>query len=461
MFIKQFVDAGLGNSSYLVGSQESGVAVVIDPVRDADMYISAAQEAGVRITHALETHLHADFVSGSRELASRAGAAIHASAAGELESEHVPLREGDVVQAGDLTFQVLETPGHSPEHISFVLLDPGTGRRVALFSGGALIVGGAARTDLLGDEHAEPLAHQLYHTMHEKLSPLPDDLAVYPTHGAGSFCAAPGGQERVTSMGAERRHNHLLQASSEEDFVRRALSGLPSYPVYFRRLRAVNQKGPRVLGGIPDLAPLSPHEAKRRIDQGAVVVDTRAGPAYAAGHIPGSFGVPLREGFASWVGWVVPPDRPLVIVSKGRERHYEITRQLVGIGYDDLAGFVEGGVAAWGEAGLPVTSMEVVSVSELADRLGGPNPPLVLDVRQDSEWEEGHIPGAVHIEGGSLPQEAKKLPRARPIAAHCGSHNRSATALSILEQQGFRDLILIHGGWSAWEKAGYDIERPE
>lgn len=323
-------------------------------------------------------------------------------------------------------------------------------------------MGGAARTDLLGHEHAVPLARKLYHTMREKLSPLPDDVAVYPTHGAGSFCAAPAGQERVTTMGLERRHNHLLRASTEEDFVKRALEGLPSYPAYFLRLRAVNQKGPGILGGIPELVPLSPQDVKLLVDKGAAVIDARSGPAFASGHIPGAYGVPLRDGFNSWVGWVVPPDRPLVIVSKGRETHHEIARQLVAIGYDDLAGFLEGGMASWEkEAGYQVASMELVSVSELKERMASPNPPLVLDVRHDSEWEEGHIPGATHIEGGSLPQEAGRLPRDRAIAAHCGSHNRSATALSILEQKGFRDLILIQGGWSAWEKAGFKVERPQ
>lgn len=460
MFIKQFVETGLGNSSYLIGSEESGVAVVVDPVRDAEMYLKAAQDTGVRITHILETHLHADFVSGSREIAARTGAVVCASAAAGLQFEHLAVVEGDKVQTNDLTFQVMETPGHSPEHISFLALEPGPGRPVALFSGGAIIVGGAARTDLLGHEHAVPLAHQLYHTMHEKLSPLPDDLAVYPTHGAGSFCVAPTGKERVTTMGRERRHNHLLRATGEEDFVKRATEGLPSYPTYFLRMRGLNQRGPRILGGIPKLAPLSPQEANRHKEGGALVIDTRPGPGYATGHIPCSYAVPLRDGFATWVGWVTPPDRPLIIVSRGRETHRDIARQLVSIGYDDLAGFLDGGIPAWEKAGFPLSHMEIVSVYELRTRLSSPRPPVVLDVRQDSEWDEGHIPGAIHIEAGSVLQELDRLPRDRAIAAHCGSHSRSASALSILEQNGFTDLILIKGGWSAWDKAGFEVERP-
>ena len=459
MFVKQFVDSGLGNSSYLVGSEESGVAVAIDPARDADLYIDEAEQRGVRITHILETHLHADFVTGSRELEARTGAVICAGAKAGLQYEHRPVREGDVVETASLRFRVVETPGHSPEHVSYLAVDP-SGRPLTLFSGGAMIVGGAARTDLLGHEHTETLTHLLFHTMREKLAPLPDDVVVYPTHGAGSFCAAPAGKERVTTIGAERLHNALFQTVSEETFMRRAVEGLSSYPAYFKRMRGINQRGPRILGGIPVLAPLKPGEAKRLMDEGAIVIDSRPGPVFAAIHLPGSYGAPLRDAFASWVGWVVPHDRSLVLVSVSTETHHEIARQLVGIGYDDLAGYLEGGVDAWVEAGYPVSRLPVWNVSDLKEALASSNPPLVLDVRQDPEWNDGHIPKAVHIEGGRIPEEADGLPRDRTIAVHCGSHQRSVTALSILERKGFHDLVLVRGGWDAWVKAGYDVQQP-
>lgn len=458
MFVQQFVDEGLGNSSFLVGSVESGVAAVIDPVRDAESYVREAHDRGVHITHTLETHLHADFVSGSRELAARTGATVCASAEAGLEYEHKAVREGDVIELGDLRFQVMATPGHTPEHVSYLALDR-QGRPAALFSGGALIVGGAARTDLLGPDKAEGLAQQLFHTMHDKLADLPDELPVWPTHGAGSFCAAPASQERTTTIGTERRHNPLMQASSEAEFVKRALDGLSSYPEYFKRTAFINRQGPRVLGGIPPLAPLSAAEVKRLIDGGAMVVDSRPGPAYAAGHIPESFGVPMRSAFASWVGWFVPPDHPLIIVSAGRETHHDMARQLVGIGYDSLAGYLEGGVAAWAEAGFTVARMGVIGVDELKQSLASPVPPMVLDVRQDNEWQAGRIPGALHMEAGDTPSIGDGLPRDRNIAVHCGTHNRSVTALSVLERKGFKDLTLIRGGWEAWRKAGYDIER--
>lgn len=462
MFVKQFVEEGLGNSSYLVGSENTGVAVVIDPIRDAEIYAREAGNRELRITHVLETHLHADFVSGSREVAARTGAIIGASAASDLQFDHMPLRNGDRIESADLLFQVVETPGHTPEHISFLAIEPETGRPLALFSGGALIVGGAARTDLLGPDQVDSLTKELYHTIKERIEPLPDDLVVCPTHGAGSFCAAPSQNERTTTIGNERLHNPLIQARSEEEFRDRALKNLSSYPSYFKWMTSINRRGPRVLGGIPSLRPLTPREAKDRLDAGAVVIDTRPGPAFAAAHIPGSFGVPLRSSFSTWVGWVVPPGRPVIIVSADPEHHRGIARQLVMVGYDDLAGYLEGGVAAWGgEAGFPVASDEVLSVSELRERLQSPNPPVVLDVRQDSEWRQGHIPGAVHIEGGRLAEEADRLPHDRPIAVHCGTHNRSPSAMSVLERQGFKDVLLVRGGWTAWAKAGYNIEIPD
>ncbi|HLB29740.1 MAG TPA: MBL fold metallo-hydrolase, partial [Dehalococcoidia bacterium] len=241
MLVSQFVNEGLGNSSYLVASREAGVAAVIDPERTVEPYLEAAAALGLRITHVFETHLHADFVSGSRELAARTGAEICASAGAGLEFPHRPLREGDEVRVGELVFGVMETPGHTPEHVSFTLRQGGRTQPEAVFSGGALLVGGVARTDLLAEEMTVPLTRQLYHALHDKLLALPDAVEVYPTHGAGSFCSTPTGAERTTTIGRERRQNPPLRAASEAEFVEAVLEGLPSYPAYFRRLRAVNR----------------------------------------------------------------------------------------------------------------------------------------------------------------------------------------------------------------------------
>ena len=260
LFIKQFVDEGLGNSSYLIGSTETGMAAVIDPQRDVDRYLQVAEGMGLRLAYAFDTHLHADFVSGARELFARVTEPfrIGGSAKAALDFDHLPLHEGDTLSLGDISIGVLATPGHTPEHISFTVTPAGSAAPHSIFTGGALIVGGAARTDLLGHDSSELLARQLYHTLHDRLMRFHDEVLVYPTHGGGSFCAAPASNERTTTIGRERHANRLTGVSTEDEFVRLSLSDLPSYPTYYRYLRAVNQKGPRVLGGVPALEPLPP-----------------------------------------------------------------------------------------------------------------------------------------------------------------------------------------------------------
>jgi hydroxyacylglutathione hydrolase len=256
MLIKPFVDEGLGNSSYLLASEETGQAVLVDAERDIDRYFGLAEGLGLRLTHALDTHLHNDFLSGAREAAAR-GLAVGASTGAELAFDHMPLGDGARVVLGDLVVETMATPGHTPEHVSYTVRHGDEGKVAAVFTGGALMVGGAARTDLLGPEHTESLTRQLYHTLHDRLLTLPDDVAIYPTHGAGSFCAAPTSSVRTTTLGQERLHNRLTQAASEAEFAALALRDLPSYPAYFRYMRDINRQGPRLLGGLPVLAPLT------------------------------------------------------------------------------------------------------------------------------------------------------------------------------------------------------------
>lgn len=467
MFIRQFVDDGLGNSSYLVASEETGLAVAIDPQRDVDRYVQVAEGLGLRLTHALDTHLHADFVSGARELTAQAGVRIGASAEAELAFDYLPLREGDTISLGDLIIGVLATPGHTPEHISFAVRPavrqahhaangevPG-----AIFSGGALIVGGAARTDLLGHDLTETLARHLHHTIHHKLLHFPDEVAVYPTHGAGSFCAAPSIADRTTTIGLERQRNPLVQTTSKEAFVHLALSGLPSYPTYFQHMRPVNQQGPRVLGGLPVLEPLSPAAVQQQMAQGVAVVDTRTPHEFAAGHIPDVYGIPLAAPLITWAGWVVPFGTPIVLVADTPAEREEAVRQLIRIGYDDLRGYLEGGIAAWEATNLPVTRVPVMPVEELNQRLGRGDAPIVLDVRQDAEWRAGHLPRAIHTEAGRLPAEELSLAQDDPVVVHCGHADRSTVGISVLERGGYRNLMLLDGGFSAWEAAGYEVAR--
>jgi hydroxyacylglutathione hydrolase len=459
VFIEPFVDPGLGNSAYLVGSHATHTAVLIDPLRDVDRYLAAAERLSVKITHVLDTHLHADFVSGARELAAQAGAVIGASAGAKLGFEHRPLTEGDELALGDLTLRVMATPGHTPEHISFLLTQAEGQEPGALFSGGTLIVGGAARTDLLGHDLTVPLARHLYHTLHHKLLALPDEVHVYPTHGAGSFCVAPMSAERTTTIGRERRTNPLALARTEDEFVAQALSGLPSYPVYYREMRPLNQRGPRVLGGLPVLRPLSAEEVQQHLERGALVLDVRPRPAFAEAHIPGAYGIEVRAPLVTWAGWLIPFGAPLVLVAEREADRVSAVRQLIRIGYDDLLGYLEGGMASWVKAGLSTASVSTMTVQELRERMQGGEALTVLDVRQDAEWAAGHIPGATHIENGRLAWDDLPLPKDQPIVVQCASGNRSMIAISVLRRRGYHRLAQLRDGITAWQAAGYEVAR--
>jgi hydroxyacylglutathione hydrolase len=459
MLIRPFVDEGLGNSSYLVASKATGQALVVDPERDVDRYVQVAEGLGLRLTHAVETHLHADFVSGVRELAAQANLTIGASAEAHLAFAYLPLRDGDTFPLGDLTVGILETPGHTPEHISFTLTEAGRSAPSAIFTGGALIVGGAARTDLLGQHLTQPLTRLLYHTLHRKLLHFPDEVAIYPTHGAGSFCNVPSSPERVTSIGRERQGNPLAQARSEEEFVAQALEDLPSYPTYFAYLRAVNQLRSHVLHGLPLPGPLSAPDVQAHMAHGGVaVIDTRTPREFAAGHIPDAYGIPLGAPLATWAGWVVPFAAPLILVADDPRQREEAVRQLIRIGYDDLRGYLEGGLAAWQAEGLPVARVPLMSVEELYRAHQRGAAPQVLDVRQDAEWRAGHLPGARHIEGGRLRVAHVPLPKDEPLVVHCAHADRSTVAVSLLQRRGYGNLTLLYGGFSAWQAAGYPVQ---
>jgi hydroxyacylglutathione hydrolase len=458
LFIEPFVDEGLGNSAYLVGSHETHTAALIDPLRDVDRYLAAAERLSVTITHALDTHLHNDFLSGAREIAARTGAVIGASAAAKVGFDHRPLAENDEVAMGEARLRVMHTPGHTPEHIAFLLTDDDA--PTALFSGGALIVGGAARTDLLGHDLSEPLARHLYHTLHHKLLTLPDAVNVYPTHGAGSFCVAPASPERTTTIGRERKTNPLARAKTEDEFLARALSGLPSYPVYYREMRPINQRGPKVLGGVPVLKPLSAAEVHAQIERGALALDVRRRGAFAAAHIPGAYGIRVDAPLVTWAGWLIPFGAPLILVTDSAAERESAVRQLVRIGYESLLGYLEGGVEAWVKAGLRTERVQTMTAAELRERLNSGEALAVLDVRQDSEWEAGHIPGALHIENGRLPyDDPLPLPADRPIVVHCAHGARSTAAISVLARRGYRDLILVKDGFAGWAAAGFEVQQ--
>jgi hydroxyacylglutathione hydrolase len=454
--VRQFVLEGLGNSSYLVAAADGGAAAVIDPDRDIAPYLLAARELGVSIAVVVETHVHNDFVSGSRELAARTGATIGASAAGELRYDHRSLRDGDRVEVGSLQLEVMATPGHTPEHICFVAHE--YGKPVGLFSGGSLLVGSIARTDLLGPDLAEALAEKMYHSLHDRILSLPDDLPVYPTHGAGSFCTAATNTARVTTIGQERRNSRLLQLDSPGAFKREALHDLPPYPRYFRRMRSLNQSGPRVLGGLPELPSLPP-EAVEPNDQ-RLLVDTRDPLVFDREHIPNSISIGLSLTFGTWVGWLLPHDAPLAFVTDDPEVDEEVSRQLARIGYEKSLGSLKGGLDQWRRDGRPIGSNPVVSIARLKEMLAG-NGPAVLDVRHASEWRAGHITGGIHLPLPELEDRVHEaVPKGKPVAVHCASSFRSGVAISLLERLGYQHRYHVQGGFDAWRSAGFDVARP-
>jgi glyoxylase-like metal-dependent hydrolase (beta-lactamase superfamily II)/rhodanese-related sulfurtransferase len=441
--IVPLVDEGLGNFSYLVPLGD-GRALVVDPRRDPTPYLEMAERLNLQIALVVETHLHADFISGSRELAAF-GATVLAPAASHLATAYRGLEDGEEVDLGGLTLRAMATPGHTPEHLAY-LLRAGS-KPVALFSGGAVLPGGAARPDLIGPEQTEPLARDLYRSAHQRLSKLPDDLAVYPTHGAGSFCAAVAGGGRTTTLGRERHESLLFTAVAEEAFVHSFLNGLGTYPPYFLRLRSVNQRGARLYGVKPlELERLSVDEFRRQQAAGAIVIDVRPFVDFGRGHIPGVISIALRPAFASWLGWIVPAERPLVFVrAPDQDGRRDLVEQCLKIGYENLVGELEGGMGAWRSAGLPVSTIAIREVNE--EKLGAS-----LDVRQAGEWAGGHIPGARHVELGSVMASTGAIP-AGPLTIYCGHGERAMTAASLLEGQGRGSLAVLDGGFDAWLSA--------
>jgi hydroxyacylglutathione hydrolase len=444
--IHTLVDEGLGNSSYLLDLGD-GRALVVDPSRDPDPYLAEARRHGLTVAFTAETHLHADFVSGSRELAAH-GAVILGSASAGRTFPHRGLGDGDEVDLGGLTLRAVATPGHTPEHLAYLILD-GT-EPVAVFSGGSLLVGSVARTDLVGPDRTEELARAMYRSIRERLLAMPDDLPVYPTHGAGSFCAAPAQSDRTTTIGRERAANPLLAAPDEEAFVARLMAGLGTYPAYFSRLAEINRNGPRVLGALPALPRLDAGDVRRLAAEGAEIVDVRPVADFAGGHIPGAVSIPLRPVFGTWLGWVVPAGRRLVFVAGAGQDRADLVRQALKVGYEDLAGELDGGMAAWRAAGGEERRIAVVASRDLSD-------PTIVDVRQASEYAAGHLPGALPVELGAL-TESTPLP-CGPLTLMCGHGERAMTAASLLERDGWSDLTVVEGGPEDWAAVpGHHLE---
>ena len=453
LVIEQFVSERLGNSAYLVGSRAAGEAVLIDPLRDIEPYLARAEALGLRVTDALETHIHNDFVSGAREVERATGARLGASAQAELDFPFTPLREGDTIAAGGWRLRVVPTPGHTPEHVSYLLTSAG-GTPEALFSGGSLMAGSIARPDLLGPAHTPALTRAAWETLRERLLVLPDEVAVYPTHGGGSFCGAGQSYERVTSIGQERRHNPLAQAQTYHQFVSRYLGPLGAYPAYYHYMRAGNRRGYPLLGrSVPALKPLTPEAVEAALAAGATLVDARPYPDYDAGHIPNSLAAGLDDALSAWVGWILEPNAPIIVLAASPEAAREAQIELLRIGFDHLLGELEGGIEAWAASGRAVLQTRPATMADVAAAIEGGDGLALLDARGMGEWAEEHVPGAILAPVGQIPGLSDTFPRDVRIAVHCGHGFRSSVAVSLLERAGFADLWHITDGVDEWRKA--------
>jgi glyoxylase-like metal-dependent hydrolase (beta-lactamase superfamily II) len=443
--IVPFVHEGLGNSSYLVGLG-SGEALVVDPDRNVGRYLDAARAREWQVVAVLETHLHADFVTGSLEVAAATGTRPWVAAEAGVLFPHRPVRGGESLAVAGAVVDVLASPGHTPEHVSYVVRQRGS--PPALFSGGSLIVGGAARTDLISADRVAELTRAQYRTVHQTFRSLPDETQLLPTHGGGSFCSAGVGGERTSTLGDERRSNPVLVERSEAAFARWFPESFPAAPAYFFRMRAINQAGPRLRSAIPP-PPLLDPEAFDRVVPSAYIVDTRPQAEFMARHVPGSINIAFRDSFATWLGWLVPADARLLLITGGEPLGRVLDECLL-VGYERFTGVLAGGLDAWELAGQPIASAELVGTARAAAliRAGA----VALDVRERDEFAAGHIPSAVHIPLGELPARLHELPRDRPVVTYCGHGERSATALSLLAQAGFTHLANLDGGFEAWSE---------
>jgi hydroxyacylglutathione hydrolase len=436
------IDEGLGNSAYLVDLGD-GRALAVDVSRDVRAVRAEAERRGLRVAFAADTHLHADFASGARQLAATDRARILAAAAGRRAFDHVALADGDEVDLGGLTLRALATPGHTDEHLSYLLLDGRT--PLGVFTGGSLIVGAAARTDLVDPARTEELAHAQYRSL-RRLAELPDQVGIWPTHGAGSYCSAPVGAQRTSTIGIEMATNPLLAAPDADTFAEQLIGSLGSFPSYFTRLAEINRTGPAVFTTEPVLAQIDTHRVRAALAEGAVIVDVRPAAAFTAGHVPGSVSIPLRPQFASWLGWLVEPGTPVIVVRDPDQDPGEIQWQALKIGYERLLG--ELALADWRADGGQFAELPLLR----ADQIGATR---VLDVRQDAEYAAGHLPDALHIELGDLATRAGDLARDpdAPYVVMCRSSDRATTAASLLERAGRTRVAVMAGGPADWAKA--------
>ena len=470
MLLRRFYDDALAQASYLIGCQRTGDAIVVDPNRDTDQYIAAAKSDGVRITHVTETHIHADFVSGARQLSRRAGGQLFLSdCASDYRYSYAGtdnatmLHDGATIAVGNVRLDVIHTPGHTPEHVSFIVTDgAGADAPMGMLSGDFIFVGDVGRPDLL--ERAanvagstDALARALHRSL-GKISSLPDWLQIWPGHGAGSACGKALGAVPQSTLGYERRFNWAFQIEDESDFVREVLVGQSDPPSYFARMKRVNQRGPRVLGGFPQPVEIDDIGLREAMRAATPIVDTRPVGAFASGHLQGSLSLPLGKSFTTWAGWLLDGERELILISEDAPTAAAAARALSMIGIDRVASYASPDAmrSAGRDGGLQ--TVQRLTPSELRDRMTSGDV-HVVDVRSAAEWGAGHLPGAQNIPLGELAARAGELPRGRAIVVQCQGGLRSMIGSSLLQAHGAARVLDLRGGFAEWDATGLPTER--
>ncbi|WP_440948443.1 MBL fold metallo-hydrolase [Methanosarcina sp. T3] len=455
MIFERIKSEGLAHLSYFIGSGNE--AVVIDPRRDCQVYFDLARSEGMKIKYIFETHRNEDYVIGSLELEKLTDAEIYHGSGVDFKYGSILKRDGQEFSFGALKLTALHTPGHTDESMSYVLADPDAGKEpIMVFTGDALFVGDAGRTDLYGPGEAPRLAANLYDSIFNKILPLGDGVILCPAHGGGSLCGGMISDREYSTLGLERIQNPVLQKTEKEEFVKFKLEESLEFPPYFKKMEKYNLQGPPLLQGLPVPKLLSPEEFKTEIEKGAVVVDTRMPHSFGGAHIKGSYSIWLG-GLPSFAGWMLPYDKPILLVLEEKEQLETAVRYLVRLGYDNIRGFLNGGIAAWYMEALQIDSFNLISVHDLKARIENDEEIVILDVRSNEEWEAGHIEGARHIYVGHVEENLDKIPKECPIVVYCGSARRSNIAASILKKHGYRKIYNVLGSMAAWKNAGYEV----
>jgi hydroxyacylglutathione hydrolase len=461
MYFEQFYLGCLAHASYILASQ--GEAVVVDPQRDVDIYLKAAEEHGAKIRHIFETHLHADFVSGHKELAARTGAKIYIGARAGAKFPHVDVQDGFELRVGRARLKVLDTPGHTPESICLLIVkeemtdEDGPPKPWAVLTGDTLFLGDVGRPDLSKTHTPAELAGMLFDSLHHKLLALADEVLVYPSHGAGSLCGRNMRAERSSTIGTERLTNYALQIKNRDEFIQQLTANLPTRPGYFLQDAEINREGASTLADLPELPPISAPELKSMLDEGVVALDVRPGDQFAKGHVPGSINIALSGQFASWAGTVLGLSARPVLIADSAEQLSEARLRLARVGIEEARGYLKGGVGAWQQAGFVLTELPQITVQTLHDRWQT-HSSQVLDVRREPEWHAGHIEGAAWWPLDNFKVSPPEIDRELPIAVHCKSGYRSMIACSLLQRAGFQNVTNVIGGFDAWQQTKFPVQ---